>query len=910
MPGRCTARRWSVWWRATTPSRVMRACAWPSGPRTCSARVTAARTAGLDVTGLDGVIVVDPGGSTADVRGMCTYEHLVDGDPPARPDAARRPPAEDHHPGRRRDRPRHRVDLVPQRPAPRVGRSRWTSSPGRARWSRPSPTARTPTSSAASPTPTAPSATPPGCGSSSSRWAASSTLRHVRFHDLEALVECLERDRPRQVPSTGSRSTTSTAWCSPPPSPTSSLGRQQRRARPDERLHRACRSTTGPSSTTAHAPTRDRLTTYDYLWRWDTDWFWCSRAFGAQDPRVRRLWPRRWRRSSVYWKLIALDRRFVGRRPARGPQGPAAARAGGPGRRDPAGRDAPSSCAGSCARCPSSRSGCARLRSGVAAAGPAVAALPAARRRDLRQRRLLVVACRRTPATRARPRTAASSSEVTALGGHKSLYSESFYDERRVRPALRRRRLRRAQGRAGTPTAGSRPLRQGGAAEADRTHQHGPGTTAETTRRAVASPRSSSPSPRGRCRCGSPPTTAAPPARPTHPAACTCDTPRARPTSPPPRATSGGPRLRLRRPRLVGACTPATPTTGSSQPWATCASGVPPPRPRARGRPHARASEPAHARRPRRPRRPCPGGGGWPRGCGTRRPATPRRSATTTTCPTAFYEHGPRPLDDLHLRLLPRRGARPSRRPRRTSTAWSSTSCGLTAGRPAARHRLRLGRHGPVRRAARRAGASASRCRASRPRGPGGHRATRASADLAEVRFSDYRDVPETGFDAVSSIGLTEHIGVRNYPAYFRLHPGQAAPGRAAAQPLHHPARQPHPLDRAPSSTATSSPTASSPARARIITAAQDVGPRGAPRGEPARALRADPGAAGAATSRSTGTPAWPRWARATAQVWGLYMAGSRFGFERNEIQLHQVLAVKPDPHGHAALPLRPWWSA
>ncbi|MGL6236897.1 MAG: FAD-binding oxidoreductase [Segniliparus sp.] len=55
---------------------------------------------------------------------------------------------------------------------------------------------------------------------------------------------------------------------------------------------------------------RDRLAIHDYLWRWDTDWFWCSRAFGAQHPVVRRLWPRRWRRSSVYWKLVALDRRF------------------------------------------------------------------------------------------------------------------------------------------------------------------------------------------------------------------------------------------------------------------------------------------------------------------------------------------------------------------------------------------------------------------------------------------------------------------------------------------------------------------------------------------------------------------------------------------------------------------------
>ncbi|HEX5860649.1 MAG TPA: FAD-binding oxidoreductase [Nocardioides sp.] len=54
----------------------------------------------------------------------------------------------------------------------------------------------------------------------------------------------------------------------------------------------------------------DRLTTYDYLWRWDTDWFWCSRAFGAQHPVVRRLWPRRWRRSDVYHRLVRLDQRF------------------------------------------------------------------------------------------------------------------------------------------------------------------------------------------------------------------------------------------------------------------------------------------------------------------------------------------------------------------------------------------------------------------------------------------------------------------------------------------------------------------------------------------------------------------------------------------------------------------------
>jgi len=57
-------------------------------------------------------------------------------------------------------------------------------------------------------------------------------------------------------------------------------------------------------------PKRDRLTISDYLWRWDTDWFWCSRAFGTQNPNIRKFWPKRYRRSSFYWKLIALDHRY------------------------------------------------------------------------------------------------------------------------------------------------------------------------------------------------------------------------------------------------------------------------------------------------------------------------------------------------------------------------------------------------------------------------------------------------------------------------------------------------------------------------------------------------------------------------------------------------------------------------
>ncbi|ADD44642.1 FAD-binding oxidoreductase [Stackebrandtia nassauensis] len=53
----------------------------------------------------------------------------------------------------------------------------------------------------------------------------------------------------------------------------------------------------------------DRLTVHDYLWRWDTDWFWCSAALGVQNPVIRRLWPQPLRRSDVYRRLVALDRR-------------------------------------------------------------------------------------------------------------------------------------------------------------------------------------------------------------------------------------------------------------------------------------------------------------------------------------------------------------------------------------------------------------------------------------------------------------------------------------------------------------------------------------------------------------------------------------------------------------------------
>jgi FAD/FMN-containing dehydrogenase len=54
----------------------------------------------------------------------------------------------------------------------------------------------------------------------------------------------------------------------------------------------------------------DALTVHDYLWRWDTDWFWCSKTFGAQNPRIRRFWPAKYRRSDVYHRMVGLENRY------------------------------------------------------------------------------------------------------------------------------------------------------------------------------------------------------------------------------------------------------------------------------------------------------------------------------------------------------------------------------------------------------------------------------------------------------------------------------------------------------------------------------------------------------------------------------------------------------------------------
>jgi cyclopropane-fatty-acyl-phospholipid synthase len=176
---------------------------------------------------------------------------------------------------------------------------------------------------------------------------------------------------------------------------------------------------------------------------------------------------------------------------------------------------------------------------------------------------------------------------------------------------------------------------------------------------------------------------------------------------------------------------------------------------------------------------------------------------------------------------------------------------------------------------------------------------------LAEVRHLDYRDVRETGFDAVSSIGLIEHIGVGNYPSYFRFLRSRLRPG---GRLLNHGITRPdneHPgIARRGFIGRYVFPDGELTGSGAIVTTMEDAGLEV----QHQENLRVHY----ARTLQGWNDNLVAHWDEAvaeaglaTAKVWGLYMAGSRLGFERNEIQLHQVLATRTREDGVADYPLR-----
>jgi cyclopropane-fatty-acyl-phospholipid synthase len=176
-----------------------------------------------------------------------------------------------------------------------------------------------------------------------------------------------------------------------------------------------------------------------------------------------------------------------------------------------------------------------------------------------------------------------------------------------------------------------------------------------------------------------------------------------------------------------------------------------------------------------------------------------------------------------------------------------------------------------------------------------------------QILHSDYRDSPGEDYDAVSSIGLLEHVGVRNYPRYFGYLKGKLRDG---GRLLNHCITRPDNLSEAlpgqfidryvfPDGELTGS--------GRIISEAQNAGLE-VRHEENLREHYALTLRAWCANLVANWDECVADAGEATARVWGLYMAGSRLGFEQNEVQLHQVLAVKVGPLGESGFELRPTW--
>ncbi len=193
-------------------------------------------------------------------------------------------------------------------------------------------------------------------------------------------------------------------------------------------------------------------------------------------------------------------------------------------------------------------------------------------------------------------------------------------------------------------------------------------------------------------------------------------------------------------------------------------------------------------------------------------------------------------------------------------------------------------------------------------------------ADRVEIRLLDYRDVVDGPYDAISSIGMFEHVGLAKLGEYFNRLRAVVVPG---GRVLNHGISRPWSPHRpgfgrsgfGRSGFGRSSfidryvfPDGELHEVGTVVTAMQQQGLEV----RHLESLREHY----ALTLRHWVANLEANWDAAVdlvgigrARVWRLYMAASALNFERGRTQIHQVLAVKPD-RGASHMPLRPDWGA
>ncbi|MGW2045221.1 class I SAM-dependent methyltransferase [Streptomyces sp. NPDC001858] len=178
--------------------------------------------------------------------------------------------------------------------------------------------------------------------------------------------------------------------------------------------------------------------------------------------------------------------------------------------------------------------------------------------------------------------------------------------------------------------------------------------------------------------------------------------------------------------------------------------------------------------------------------------------------------------------------------------------------------------------------------------------------DRVEIRVQDYRDVADGPYDAISSIGMAEHVGSAKYLEYAQVLFALLKPGGRLLN--HQIARRPHSDESAYDLDSFID---------AYVFPDGELAPVGTTVGHLERAgfevrdvesIREHY----ALTLRRWVARLEADWRRAVqlagpgrARVWRLYMAASALAFERNRIGVNQVLAVRTADSGDSAMPLR-----
>ncbi|MFD9005409.1 class I SAM-dependent methyltransferase [Streptomyces sp. NPDC059582] len=178
--------------------------------------------------------------------------------------------------------------------------------------------------------------------------------------------------------------------------------------------------------------------------------------------------------------------------------------------------------------------------------------------------------------------------------------------------------------------------------------------------------------------------------------------------------------------------------------------------------------------------------------------------------------------------------------------------------------------------------------------------------DRVEIRVQDYRDVHDGPYDAISSIGMAEHVGAERYLEYAENLHALLKPGGRLLN--HQIARRPHRdesayevdefIDAYVFPDGELAPVGTTVTQ--LERAGFEVRDVESIREHYALTLRR-----WVANLEAD----WPRAVRLTgpgrARVWRLYMAASAVSFERNRIGVNQVLAVRTPGSGVSGMPLR-----